>query len=215
MQQNTQQHDSIAVIAALFEGGLAVAAVALGWLLGYWPLESFRWDWADAGVGVLATLPPLLVLYLCLKWPIGPLVRILSVLDETVAPMFQRLNLAELAMISLLAGLGEEMLFRGVIQIAVAEWLGGTSGFYIGLAAASLLFGIAHAITPGYAVYATAIGVYLGWIWAANGNLLVPIVAHAVYDFLALVYIIRWRAAGGRSGQQSDGDQSQSPPETQ
>jgi len=215
MQQDNPQYDSIALIAALFEGGLAVGAVALGWMLGYWPLESFRWDWADAGLGLLATLPPLLALYVCLRWPIGPMVRVVSVLDQMVAPMFQRMNLAELAMVSLLAGLGEEMLFRGVIQIAVAEWAGGTLGLWIGLAAASVLFGVVHALTPGYAVYATAVGAYLGWIWVVNGNLLVPIVAHAAYDFLALVYILRWHAAGRRRGQQSDDDESRSTSETQ
>ena len=34
------------------------------------------------------------------------------------------------------------------------------------------------------------IGIYLGWLLAATDNLLVPIVAHAAYDFLALVYLL-------------------------
>ncbi len=204
MQQEAPQYDNIAIVAALFEGGLAVFAVALGWLLGYWPLETFSWSWAHAGLGLLATLPLLLILYVSLKWPIGPLARIMAVLDEKVAPMFRQLNVAEFAMISLLAGLGEEMLFRGVIQIALAEWIGGTAGLWLGLAAASVLFGIAHAITPGYAVYATIIGAYLGWIWLSTENLLVPVAAHAVYDFLALVYIVRWRKAAKSSSGKGD-----------
>ena len=32
---------------------------------------------------------------------------------------------------------------------------------------------------------------YLGWLWLASDNLLVPIVTHAAYDFAALVYLLR------------------------
>ena len=63
-----------------------------------------------------------------------------------------------------------------------------------GLLAASVLFGLAHPITPAYAVLAAMIGVYLGWLWLAfDKNLLVPITAHALYDFLALIYLVRTR----------------------
>jgi hypothetical protein len=75
---------------------------------------------------------------------------------------------------------------------------------WIGLAVAALLFGLAHFITPTYAVLAGTMGLYLGWLWIDTGNLLVPITAHAVYDFLALAYLAKIRpgrvppdAAGG------------------
>ncbi|HEY5704013.1 MAG TPA: CPBP family glutamic-type intramembrane protease [Terrimicrobiaceae bacterium] len=48
-----------------------------------------------------------------------------------------------------------------------------------------------HLVTKTYAVIATLIGAYLGVIWLAAGNLLAPITAHAVYDFVALVYFLR------------------------
>ena len=37
------------------------------------------------------------------------------------------------------------------------------------------------------------IGLYLGWLWMATGNLLVPIVTHTVYDFVVLVYLVKIR----------------------
>ena len=46
-------------------------------------------------------------------------------------------------------------------------------------------------ITPTYGVLAALIGVYLGWVWLASGNLLAPVVAHALYDFVALVVLVR------------------------
>jgi membrane protease YdiL (CAAX protease family) len=57
----------------------------------------------------------------------------------------------------------------------------------------SVLFGIMHWISRAYAVFATILGFYLGWLWIASGNLLVPIVAHGLYDFVALVYVVKMR----------------------
>ena len=54
----------------------------------------------------------------------------------------------------------------------------------------SLLFGLAHALTRTYAVLATLVGFYLGFLFWLTGNLLAPILAHAVYDFVALVYLV-------------------------
>jgi membrane protease YdiL (CAAX protease family) len=40
-------------------------------------------------------------------------------------------------------------------------------------------------------VLAAAIGLYLGWLFDLSGNLLLVIVAHALYDFVILVYLQR------------------------
>jgi len=56
-----------------------------------------------------------------------------------------------------------------------------------------------HTITPAYALLAALIGLYLGGIWMATDNLLVPITIHAVYDFLVLLYLIKTRP-GPKSG---------------
>ena len=42
-----------------------------------------------------------------------------------------------------------------------------------------------------YFVLATVIGLYLGWFALYFGELVTPIVAHSLYDFLALVYLSR------------------------
>ena len=107
--------------------------------------------------------------------------------------MFRGCRLAELALIAALAGIGEEMLFRGVIQPAVAGAIGGPHGVWLGLLIAAILFGSLHPITLTYALLAGLIGLYLGWIWLASGNLLTPMVTHGVYDFLALAYLVKVR----------------------
>jgi membrane protease YdiL (CAAX protease family) len=48
-----------------------------------------------------------------------------------------------------------------------------------------------HALTPTYALLAVLAGAYLGGVWLLSGNLLVVIVAHGIYDFVALLYLLR------------------------
>jgi membrane protease YdiL (CAAX protease family) len=62
-----------------------------------------------------------------------------------------------------------------------------------GLLLASLLFGLLHPLTVMYFVLASLVGVYLGCWQLATDNLLVVIVAHALYDFVALVYLVGQR----------------------
>lgn len=174
-------------LGILCEGGLAAMAWGLGWLLGHLPWDTLHWQARDALLGVAASLPMLLVFLLMLRWPIGPLGRIKQFSEEVIRPLFASCTVLDLAVISLLAGVGEEMLFRGVLQADFSQrW-----GLWTGIVAASLLFGALHPITPAYVVLAAGLGVYLGWLWVATGNLLVVIVAHAFYDFLALVFLLR------------------------
>ena len=65
------------------------------------------------------------------------------------------------------------------------------SGPLPGLFAASILFGLAHLVTPTYAFLAGLVGLYLGWLYLASSNLLVPVTVHSVYDFVALTFLIR------------------------
>ena len=56
----------------------------------------------------------------------------------------------------------------------------------------SALFGLVHFVTSTYAVMAGVIGLYLGMISIWSGNLFVPMVIHALYDFVALMYLARY-----------------------
>ena len=91
------------------------------------------------------------------------------------------LVLPDLIWLGLLPGMSEELLFRGVMLPAVG--LNAT-----GLVASSLLFGILHLSGPQqwpYVVWATAVGLLLGFSALATGNLLVPIVAHIVTNLVS------------------------------
>lgn len=88
------------------------------------------------------------------------------------------------AALGLAAGVGEEMLFRGVMQYELAVRLGDWAA--VGLT--SLIFGALHAVTPAYAFLATLASFYFGWLYQSTGNLAVPMAAHALYDMGALIF---------------------------
>jgi hypothetical protein len=187
-------------LAMIVEGGLILVALSAGWLLTVDPLATLRWTPEDLplhgaalGWGVLAALPLLGAMLLTYRFPVGPLGGLRRLVEETMVPMFRGAGVVELALISLLAGVGEELLFRGVLQAALAGWIGGPLGAWIAIAAASVVFGLCHAVSRTYFVLATLISVYLGLLFVWTGNLLAPMAAHAVYDFAALVYLLYLR----------------------
>lgn len=197
---------TIGPMAVIVEGGIVTAALAIGWAIGYPPTLAIGWNAEGLIWGTAATLPLLVLLGLCLRLPWRPLQELLRVIDELIVPLFRRVSLPEMAVIAALAGFGEEMLFRGVLQRALAGWIGGAAGIWIAWVAASILFGMVHWITRTYAVLAAIIGFYLGWLWIATGNLLVPIIAHGLYDLVALVYLVRLRNRPRRAQRNTEED---------
>jgi membrane protease YdiL (CAAX protease family) len=105
-----------------------------------------------------------------------------SAYRETIVPLFGGLSMPGAIAIGAAAGIGEEWLFRGIVQPLV------------GLIAASVLFGVAHVggvrMLP-FGVWATGMGLIMGTLTIVTGGLTAPIVAHGVYDMLALEYIRR------------------------
>ena len=110
------------LMAAVFEGLLTPVAIGLGWLLGTPPLATlFHFDGRDALLGVAAALPPLGLFWFCLVCPWRPFAETAKITVETLVPLFRDCGLAQLAIIAALAGLGEETLFRGVVQAGAAK----------------------------------------------------------------------------------------------
>ena len=203
MQEKFTPPTGFAFTAGLFEATLLFVAVGAGWLVGISPLDTLHASVRAALIGSLAALPAVGIMIVCILWPGRWFSQLRTVVDEMLIPLFRQLTLAEMAIISFLAGLGKEVLFRGVFQAALARWLGGsTTGAaswggsipdWTAAGVVALLFGLAHSVNFGYALLAAGIGLYLGWLWMASGDLTVPIAAHAVYDFLALVYLVKIR----------------------
>lgn len=166
-----------------------LVALALGAWVDAAPFAALRWTWRGLAWGIAATAPLLWGLWWCLRTRFPPVARLVRLAEERLAPMFAGSTMLELAVIAALAGLGEEALFRGVIQTALAGHL----PVWAAIATTAALFGVAHWLTPAYAVLAGLVGAYLGWAFAASGNLLVPVVAHGLYDVVALAVLVRVR----------------------
>ena len=110
---------------------------------------------------------------------------------EGLKPVFGNLSASEITIISLAAGIGEELLFRGVLQTEM------------GLLPASVIFGLLHMGGSGTLVFGCWVmlmGGALGGLAIWTGGLMAPIVAHAVYDAAAMSYM-RW--GGGVVGRGS------------
>lgn len=187
MQSSRELSRKAFVAAVLFESSLAGVALVLGSVTEVAVFATFALDLADAGVGVLATLPPIAFLLVFVRTELAPLRRIREALDEVFVPVFRCCSWDELLALALVAGVGEELLFRGWMQ----SWLTPTVGPPVALVVTSIAFGLVHAVTPAYAVLATGIGLYLGGLQLLTGNLLAPVVVHALYDFVAFLVLIR------------------------
>jgi len=185
--------DVIIMFAVFFEGGLAPLSLFLGWWLAHKPLAQFAWSEKDALLGVLAAMPLVLLFLLMLRWPIGPLRQIKTFCDEEFIPLMAGSSWSDMALIALSAGVGEEMLFRGVLQSSMVAWL----GIGWGLLFASLLFGLLHPISVPYIVVAAVVGLYLGGAFVLTGNLLTVMVTHSLYDFALMSYLLRYHYRGG------------------
>jgi uncharacterized protein len=125
------------------------------------------------------------------RFPLGPIQSVKDIAHDLIGRMFRGTSILQLAVISLAAGLGEELLFRGLAQAGLEKLIGGEWGPLVALIAASALFGICHWLNTTYAILAMLAGVYFGLLLMLSGSLWTPIVAHAAYDFIALVYLLR------------------------
>lgn len=93
----------------------------------------------------------------------------------------------QLVFVALISGIGEEMLFRGVLQQE------------FGLVVAAIAFGLLH-VGPDrrylvWTLWAVFAGFLFGGLYALTGALLAPILAHALHNGVTLILWKRSRRA--------------------
>ena len=148
---------------------------------------SASWSWPDLALSIFATAALLLLFMILLRTSAAPLRRIREILERVLRPLIGNCHWLELAAVSIAAGVGEEWLFRGFLQGELASHLGSIPAIVL----ASIAFGFCHYITRTYFILATVLGAVFGWLYFATNNLLVVIVIHALYDFIALLILQR------------------------
>ena len=149
------------------------------------PLDAGSGPWVRNAVAGLVAAAAFAVVnhwLLCHAPAVRAVRAVRRVYRDILKPVFSGIGVREVVVIALAAGIGEELLFRGALQPE------------IGLLPASLVFGALHMGGRGtltFGCWVALMGAALGWLAAATGGLLAPVVAHAVYDAAALVHI-RW-----------------------
>jgi len=189
MAKSLFKFDDFFKSACLFEASLILVAIGLGWIASINPFENIYFSEVAVLYGVIGTVPLFLMFLALERTPGESVVKIKNLLLNTLGPGLHSYHWTDLLILASIAGLSEELLFRGVIQ----PWIENSWGATAGLIVSNILFGLVHAVTPLYAVLAFLVGIYLGLSLAYGGetNLLVPIIIHGFYDFLAFVVLMR------------------------
>lgn len=101
--------------------------------------------------------------------------------DVYLGLVLKPLTYPDILWLGLLPGLSEEFLFRGVMLPALGL-------NFTGLILSSLCFGVLHLSGNNqwpYVIWATLVGLALGYSALATGNLLVPILAHILTNLVS------------------------------
>ena len=131
---------------------------------------------AACGVALAATLPLITAPWAARILVLRGLKRAWDRLESNLGP---GMSLAEVLVLALCSGLGEEVFFRGVLQRE------------LGIGTASALFGLLHPLGFAYVAWAATVGAGLGLLYVATGSLLAPVAAHGAYNLVALAYLRR------------------------
>jgi len=202
-----------------FQLAIAVLGLGLGLGMGLWQrtpvladdatLYSANWwgrgwIWALSG-GLLVSVLLLGGVWLLRRSRLVWLRRIEELLEQSLVPSLRRFRGWQLMALAAAAGIGEELCFRwalqGIVEAGLLRWLAGWQlaggpeiwAYGVALGLVSVLFGLLHAITPGYFVIAAAMGLIFGLLVPVGLGLVGVMIAHAVYDYLAFLWLCgRW-----------------------
>ncbi|WP_413200936.1 CPBP family intramembrane glutamic endopeptidase [Nostoc piscinale] len=166
------------VLIAMGVTAILLWTVAKVWLR-FGGVYLFKWEWNPIdfcwgiGVGVIITSLSGLAYRL---WPVYR-----QSADYYLELVLRPLAWPDLIWLGLLPGLSEELLFRGVMLPALGL-------DHVAVIVSSLCFGVLHLSGSQqwpYVMWATVIGLILGYSALLSGNLLVPIVAHIMTNWIS------------------------------
>ena len=193
-------------LAFLVEGGLIAFAAGLAWWLEVPLADWLIWNPEAVLWGVGAMVPLCIIFTASYLWPFGSYRQIKDFLRDSLGPSLAACRWYELLFVAALAGIGEELLFRGVLQPWLEHW-----GYWFALIVSNLVFGLCHAITLTYALLAFAMGILLGLLLDAPSerSLIAPILTHGLYDLFAFwVVAYDWRKHEERTEEAGVADRS-------
>jgi membrane protease YdiL (CAAX protease family) len=168
----------------------ALIILALGALLSIF-VSSWQWlaglGWLVIPYGVVLGLAVYLLGFIlsCSPWTkTGPMHELLNSLHQ----LFRNFTWPQIVVVSILAGVGEELLIRAVLQ----TFLVSTAGPIWGIVGASLIFGLLHFMTKTYVLLTFSLGLLFGLAFYFTDSIVLVMLGHAVYDIAAFAMIVKF-----------------------
>jgi membrane protease YdiL (CAAX protease family) len=166
------------VLVAMGATAIVLWLVAKLWLR-FGDFVLFRWQWNEQDFVLGIGLGIIITIFSAIAYRLSPAYR--KSADYYLELVLKPLALPDLIWLGLLPGLSEELLFRGVMLPALGA-------DHTAVIVSSLCFGVLHlsgADQWPYVIWATIIGIILGYSALLSGNLLVPILAHILTNLLS------------------------------
>jgi uncharacterized protein len=166
------------VLVAMGVTAIALWIIAKLWLeFGNFSLMSWRWNKMELLLGIVLAL--FITALSSLAYRLWSAYRRSA--NFYLEMVLKPLALPDIIWLGLLPGLSEELLFRGVMLPAF--------GFnHAAVILSSICFGVLHLSGSQqwpYVIWATTVGLLLGYSALLSGNLLVPIVAHIITNWIS------------------------------
>lgn len=186
-------------MAAMFELGIGLLAVMLASFVGVHPHETMPkiTEYNRIGFGLVAGFAVGLGMVIMVhgleifrfRW----IEDASEIAEKHLSVLLRGCNVWHLFALSLCAGVGEELLFRGWLQGTLVRELEpfGMGGIAFAIFLASLMFGIVHPLSRGYVVVATILGIILGITAYWSQNIFMAIIGHTVYDAILMILFVR------------------------
>lgn len=184
-------HKLVLKMALIGEGALVLVSLGWAWLRGFTIPCQFSADLAWAGI--MAT-GPLLAFNFGVFAVLANRHRRYNVYHEfkqqVIIPLCTNLTVFSAFVIALSSGIGEELFFRGILNLELSKLLTPL----VGIALASFLFSYVHFIGAfkrfwQLIIFYFLFGLYFSYVVIRHGDIMPAIIAHALYNFIAMIYI--------------------------
>ena len=160
--------------------------------------QSLLRDLGQAGLGVLVAFCVCSLILLGTEWLIErflpemeqPDHGVFQAMEHAATPAWIRVVAVGGAL--LLAPIGEELFFRGIVQSSLHRLAlpkpGSMRHRRLAILFAALLFGFMHQNTPQYIPALIVLGLLLGYAYERTGSLVVPILMHMLFNAKSLLW---------------------------
>lgn len=105
----------------------------------------------------------------------------------STAKVLGPMPLSAIGVLSLAAGVSEELLFRAVIQ----GWLTENVHYAVGIGISAIVFGWMHRGSAATFIFTSLYGLLFGFAYHLSESLAFVAAWHIVYDFFALLFIVK------------------------